>query len=831
MRHALLPCGCAAQGDVFVLDTGGSTIFQWNGREANRREKAKALEVAISIRDDDRSGRAQLVVIDDVPSGADARPGAELDEDEKAFWALLQGTRAEVRQAAHAGADEAIGSLQAAGANAPNAAAAPKLFRISDKRGSLAMVPASAPNAPLSRSLLDDSDAFLLDTNAGGGGGGMFGRGGTGGGGGGALFVWIGKQASKEERSGAVRLAEKYARSQGKPQGVQITRVASGGEPAAFRAHFSDWASAANQMPITDLASFQRAQGRTAAAEKGSSSDELAAQMAAPTARGGGGGAADGREDVPLPAPPPAGAVRVYRIERFERVELPAAEHGLLNGSDCYIVSYTEKGAGSERTFLYYWLGAHASADEKGAAAIQTVKLSDSLGGGCAQVRICQGHETPRFLSLFAPRLVVFAAGGVASGFRKVAFAADGDGAAGAAAGAEGSAHGGALLHVRGTCPQDVHAVQLEAARASSLSSYDCFIVQSPIAGPGASAGGVSLPKWMTGALSAAKGTPPTLWVWLGARANAAERDGATAAAELLRAATAAGLNPNVLGAKAAGSGSAGARAPGGDKAIAVADVKVVVVEEGSEPAAFWAALGGKAEYTSAPPTPTGAGKPPPPNGARGKGIFGWLGGAARGFGGNSAYNTSYSPDDARLFHVTDRTGTLKVRRLRVRVAAARAARCSRLPPPRLCSAVWLLASPAPTLSRPPSPSSPARPAQVEEILNFAQDDLDPDDVSILDAGAVLYVWVGPGASERERTHSPELAEKFAEKSAAASGRSANVPVMRIEAGREPAHFKALFHGWADEKATVTYDPYEEKLKAQNVRRARGSAAPRATAR
>jgi hypothetical protein len=102
----------------------------------------------------------------------------------------------------------------------------------------------------------------------------------------------------------------------------------------------------------------------------------------------------------------------------------------------------------------------------------------------------------------------------------------------------------------------------------------------------------------------------------------------------------------------------------------------------------------------------------------------------------------------------------------------------------------------------------------VEELLNWAQDDLEPDDVCILDAGSILYVWIGAGASEREHQSAPELAEKFASKTADSSGRPAQVPVVRIEAGNEPRAFKALFHGWSDEKVQKGYDPYEAKIRA-----------------
>jgi hypothetical protein len=64
-------------GDVFVLDLG-LTLIQWNGSEANRREKAKGLEVTQAIKDDERGGKAAVLVCDQ---------GLEPAE----FWAGLGG--------------------------------------------------------------------------------------------------------------------------------------------------------------------------------------------------------------------------------------------------------------------------------------------------------------------------------------------------------------------------------------------------------------------------------------------------------------------------------------------------------------------------------------------------------------------------------------------------------------------------------------------------------------------------------------------------------------------------------------------------------------------
>jgi len=78
-------------GDVFILDVG-LTLYQWNGKESNKYERAKALDVIQRIKDDERGGRAEIVREDE---------GNESD----AFWAALGG-KGRIMSAEEAGGDE-----------------------------------------------------------------------------------------------------------------------------------------------------------------------------------------------------------------------------------------------------------------------------------------------------------------------------------------------------------------------------------------------------------------------------------------------------------------------------------------------------------------------------------------------------------------------------------------------------------------------------------------------------------------------------------------------------------------------------------------------------
>ena len=65
MRVSVVPLSAASlnSGDVFILDLG-LTLYQWNGSEANRKEKSKALEVCTGLKDDERGGKARIKVCD-----------------------------------------------------------------------------------------------------------------------------------------------------------------------------------------------------------------------------------------------------------------------------------------------------------------------------------------------------------------------------------------------------------------------------------------------------------------------------------------------------------------------------------------------------------------------------------------------------------------------------------------------------------------------------------------------------------------------------------------------------------------------------------------------
>jgi hypothetical protein len=110
------------------------------------------------------------------------------------------------------------------------------------------------------------------------------------------------------------------------------------------------------------------------------------------------------------------------------------------------------------------------------------------------------------------------------------------------------------------------------------------------------------------------------------------------------------------------------------------------------------------------------------------------------------------------------------------------------------------------------------------EVVNFAQDDLNTDDVFLLDTYTTLYVWIGAGANEPERREAMALAEKYLAV-AKSDGRGEGTPIVAVHCGSEPLMFTSNFLAWDREFFTKNefLDPYKarlQKLKAEKEKNA-----------
>ena len=82
----------------------------------------------------------------------------------------------------------------------------------------------------------------------------------------------------------------------------------------------------------------------------------------------------------------------------------------------------------------------------------------------------------------------------------------------------------------------------------------------------------------------------------------------------------------------------------------------------------------------------------------------------------------------------------------------------------------------------------------MEEVLNFSQIDLVPEDVMLLDTGETLFVWLGHESSKVERSEVLVTAKDYLLSDP--SERNADIPVIVVKQGHEPPNFTGFFGAW-----------------------------------
>ncbi|KAM5158103.1 scinderin [Mantella aurantiaca] len=334
-------------GDCFIIDLG-SEIYQWCGSTCNKYERFKAAQVANGIRDNERNGRAQLIVVEE---------GSEPSELTKVL-----GKKPKLPE----------GDDNDDVADVSNRKMA-KLYMVSDASGSM-KVSVVAEENPFCKDMLISEECFILDHSADK-----------------KIFVWKGKNANVSERKAAMKTAEDFIQQMNYPKNTQIQVIPEEGETPIFKQFFRDWrdkdqSDGFGKVYVTErIANIQQVDFD---ASKLHESPEMAAQHNMVD---------DG-----------SGKVEIWRVESNGRIPVDPGTYGQFYGGDCYIILYTyPKGQ-----IIYTWQGAQATRDELTTSAFLTVQLDRSLGGQAVQVRVTQGKEPAHLLSLFKDKpLIIYREG------------------------------------------------------------------------------------------------------------------------------------------------------------------------------------------------------------------------------------------------------------------------------------------------------------------------------------------------------------------------------------------------------------------------------------
>ncbi|KAK8611148.1 hypothetical protein V6N13_131209 [Hibiscus sabdariffa] len=415
--------------DVFILDSE-KKIYQFNGANSNIQERAKALEVIQFLKDTYHGGVCGVAIVgtDDaftVLINDDVFPAfiqldlvqddgkLDTESDSGEFWVLFGGFAPIGKKVSHE--DDII----------PEATPA-KLYSITDGK-------VTAMEGELKKSLLENNKCYLLDCGS-------------------EIFVWVGRVTQVEERKAANQAAEGFVTSNNRPRATRLTRLIQGYETNTFKSHFESWPTLSTAPGADD------GKGKVAALLK---QQKVAVKGVTKTA-------APVQEEVPLLEG--GGKMEVWYINDGAKTPLEKEDIGKFYSGDCYIVLYTyHSGERKEDFFLCWWIGKDSVQEDQKKAAELVNSMFNSLKGRPVQGRIFEGKETPQFIALFQPMLVL--KGGLSAGYKK-------------SIEAKGltdetyTADSVALFQIAGTSAQDFKALQINAV-AKSLNTTECFLLQS----------------------------------------------------------------------------------------------------------------------------------------------------------------------------------------------------------------------------------------------------------------------------------------------------------------------------------------------------------------
>lgn len=385
------------KGDCFILENDRD-IYVYVGPSSKRVEKLKAISAANQIRDQDHNGRAHVHILDEFSTA---------DDKEEFFRVLGSGSPDKVPDDSTAEEDGAFETKDAAGVT---------LYKVTDAAGSLKVETISTK--PIRQEMLKSEDCFILDTGS-------------------ALYVWVGRGATQQEKSQSIIRAQNFIQTKKYPSWTPVHRIVENAETAPFKQYFATWRDIG--MQHTRLIRAAKDIDVDSGMEDDIDSNEIR-QL-----KKSGGRALGFMPDNG------DGTITLWRMDNNKPVAMEP--NGILFGSKAYVLKYNYKNSGEEGFVIYYWQGTNASSKDKATSAIYTSQLDHELNGAALQVRVTQGHEPRHFLKIFKGKLVTYV---------------DDD--------AADKTH---LFRVRGTCVDDVRTDEREAV-ASSLASDDVFILRTP---------------------------------------------------------------------------------------------------------------------------------------------------------------------------------------------------------------------------------------------------------------------------------------------------------------------------------------------------------------
>lgn len=472
--------------------------------------------------------------------------------------------------------------------------------------------------------------------------------------------------------------------------------------------------------------------------------------------------------------------VEIWRVEDFKPVPYPLNEYGKFYEGDSYIILVTRiKNNGVKQWDIHFWLGSETSQDEAGAAAIFATQLDDQLGGVPVQYRETQEHESHLFVSNFKNG-IRYLPGGVASGFKHV----------------DPNAFETRLFHVKGA--RHVRVKQV-APKLASMNRGDCFILD----------------------------VGKDIYVYVGESSKRIERLKAIEAASRIRDQDHAGKarihiideysseSESETFFKTLGEGSAAevpdASTGGDDKNFESNEKREVSLYRISDAT-------GNIQYEKVGQKPFAQSLLDSNDcfilDTVDANMFVWIGKKctknekikSMEIAEKYIKKLNY-PAWTNVQRIVEGAEPTAFTQYFSNWQGSREIRSGRLVKEASTEDGWEVRLFHASITGKSNRFS------VEQIFDFEQDDLNPDDIMILDLGTRAYIWIGSGASVSEKAKAEELVMDYLKK----MGRE-HIPKVRVVQGEEDDKFKKQFSSWDDNlwNNTNKYDNAKANLIKAN---------------
>ncbi len=340
-------------GDCFVLDSK-DCIMLWNGSGCNKKERAKALDVSIAIKNELAKGQAKLEAFEE---------GDEPPE----FWTLLGGK----------------GPVAAALTDSAEAGQGARLFQVTEFGGTKEV---PVDDKGLAKEQLLSTQVFILNTGT-------------------SIHVWVGTAVASTDRKNAMKCGIRYMLEEGlDAKTTLITVVKEGAETPIFKANFKWWHDPKSVAPMGQAPPGRKIASRPPTISSARLAQTMKVHAPEPTQATM---ITDPKVEVfdmvdfePVPQP-----ADMYG-------QLFAGDSYII------VCTYKSGEAEREQGIIYVWQGRHSSTDERVAAALHAVHMdAERFDGDATQVRVVMGKEPSHLINLFKGLMVVHS-GGHASAFR-----------------------------------------------------------------------------------------------------------------------------------------------------------------------------------------------------------------------------------------------------------------------------------------------------------------------------------------------------------------------------------------------------------------------------